>query len=360
MEALHSKSRASAQDIRLFALRAALEHEEIGEKAKGLVAKVVARFGISRQAAHRHVKALVDEGALVPSGSKRGRSYALAVLDSKTEVLPLEGLEEHAVWRSHAAELMEAVPGPVVELAHFCFTEMVNNAIDHARGTNLRVRLDRTPLYVRMRVGDDGVGIFKKIREALGLDDERHAMLELTKGKFTTDPKAHSGMGIFFTSKSCDSFSIMAGGIYFGHSRSGRDWLMDDIVDADLAGTHITMTIDLDTNKRLNSIFKEYSTPDNPGFSRTIIPVAVAQFGDENLISRSQAKRVLARVEKFKEVMFEFDKVSIIGQSFADEIFRVFAQEHPDVVLTYVQANPQVAAMIELAIQSRESNSREE
>jgi hypothetical protein len=353
MAKVDKKHKHRAEDIRLFALREAGDAGDRGAPATGLVAKVAGRFAISRQAAHRHVHALVGEGSLISSGANRGRSYQLAVLEGNDAWLELKGLEEHAVWRSHIASLMEAVPGPAVELAHFCFTEMVNNAIDHSSGTLLYIKTERTPLYVRMKVGDNGVGIFRKIREALSLDDDRHAMLELTKGKFTTDPKTHSGLGIFFSSKSCDKLSITSGRIYFGHFRLGPDWLMDDLDDTEIDGTHVTMTIDLDTSRRLNAVFDEYSTPNNPGFSRTTIPVKVAQYGDENLISRSQAKRVLARVEKFKEVMFDFDGVSMIGQSFGDEIFRVFAQEHPDVSLIPVRTNAQVQGMIDLALQSR-------
>ena len=57
---------------------------------------------------------------------------------------------------------------------------------------------------------------------------------------------------------------------------------------------------------------------------RPSIPVRLAKYGDEQLISRSQAKRLLARIDKFKVVLFEFDKVDTIGQAFADEVFRVF------------------------------------
>jgi len=185
------------------------------------------------------------------------------------------------------------------------------------------------------------------------LDDERHAILELAKGKFTTDPKAHSGMGIFFSSRSCDRFSILSRRIYFKHSATHGDWLLDEL-DEETEGTHVTMVIDLDTGRRLNEVWKEGSAPNYRGFTRTTIPVVVAQYGDENLISRSQAKRVLTRVEKFKEVMFDFSGVEMIGQAFADEIFRVFASEHPDVRLIPVLANPEVQAMIDLALQARE------
>ena len=70
-------------------------------------------------------------------------------------------------------------------------------------------------------------------------------------------------------------------------------------------------------------------------------------------MSRSQAKRVLNRIEKFKTVMFDFARVEIIGQAFADEIFRVFANSHPEIELYPINANPDVQAMINRALAVR-------
>jgi hypothetical protein len=45
------------------------------------------------------------------------------------------------------------------------------------------------------------------------------------------------------------------------------------------------------------------------------------------------------RVELFKTVIFDFDGVPTIGQAFADEIFRVFANAHPQIMLVTARAN---------------------
>ena len=68
--------------------------------------------------------------------------------------------------------------------------------------------------------------------------------------------------------------------------------------------------------------------------------------GYENLVSRSQAKRLLARVDRFKEVILDFADVHSIGQAFADEIFRVFSSQHPDVRIRVVNANDNILKMI--------------
>ena len=86
--------------------------------------------------------------------------------------------------------------------------------------------------------------------------------------------------------------------------------------------------------------------PDDYSFSKTSIPVKLAAFGDENLLSRSQAKRLVARADRFKNVELDFSDVEEIGQAFADEVFRVFAKAHPHVALNAVNASAYVAGMI--------------
>ena len=63
----------------------------------------------------------------------------------------------------------------------------------------------------------------------------------------------------------------------------------------------------------------------------------------------SQAKRLLQRVEHFRHVVLDFAEVARVGQAFADEIFRVFANAHPEVELLAVNALPEVQQMIRRA-----------
>ena len=80
-----------------------------------------------------------------------------------------------------------------------------------------------------------------------------------------------------------------------------------------------------------------------------MVPVKLVKYGNDQLISRSQAKRLLTRVELFKKVLFDFTDIETIGQAFSDEIFRVFAQQHPETELIPIHANSQVKRMIERA-----------
>ncbi|MEK7246505.1 MAG: STAS-like domain-containing protein, partial [Pseudomonadota bacterium] len=47
------------------------------------------------------------------------------------------------------------------------------------------------------------------------------------------------------------------------------------------------------------------------------------------------------------EVILDFEGVPQIGQAFADEIFRVFRQDHPGIDIFAIRTNPEVAETIE-------------
>ena len=92
------------------------------------------------------------------------------------------------------------------------------------------------------------------------------------------------------------------------------------------------------------------------GFTKTAVPVRMAQYGDEKLVSRSQAKRLLERIDRFKTVLFDFREVEIIGQAFADEVFRVFVNQHPHIELIPINANDTVMQVINNARYNKDNN----
>jgi translation initiation factor IF-3 len=84
-------------------------------------------------------------------------------------------------------------------------------------------------------------------------------------------------------------------------------------------------------------------------FTKTIVSVRLVQYGDESVVTRSQAKRLLAGVDKVKVVVFDFAGVEAIGQAFADEVFRVFKKQHPEIEVMSLNANQEVSQMIRRA-----------
>jgi anti-sigma regulatory factor (Ser/Thr protein kinase) len=303
------------------------------------------RFGVSRVTANRYIQRLEREGWISRSGPSTHPVYAPGYNRRVSAVLPLAGLEEDLAWERSFASSVSAPPN-VRNIVHHGFTEMVNNAIDHSQGTEALIHLRQTQTDISLSVSDDGIGIFRKITEALGLADPRLAIFELAKGKLTTDPSRHSGEGVFFTSRMFDMFAIHANGLNFTHDDdvSANDWLLD-FAKRD-GGTSVYMRIALTSIRRASEVFQQYmDAPEDFGFNKTVVPMRLAQYGDEQLISRSQAKRLIARFDRFRRVMLDFEGVSEIGQAFADELFRVYAREHPDVELMPLNYTEQIERM---------------
>jgi len=262
------------------------------------------------------------------------------------------GLEEHVVVETFISPLLEGLPNNVIEILYYSATEMLNNAIDHSEGGKIDVIVIRNPVEIQIWIVDDGIGIFNKIKKVLQLDDPRDTILELCKGKLTTDPTHHTGEGIFFTSRACDGFYIISGTLRFGRMDE-TDWLVE--AEAQLRkGTAVSMQVRRNCPKTLEETFKRFTADDEEfGFTRTIVPISIAEYGPDGLISRSKAKRVVNRFGKFKEVILDFDNVESIGQAFADEIFRVFESAHPDVHISVINANQSVVRMIRRAASNK-------
>ncbi|MBP6726265.1 MAG: DUF4325 domain-containing protein [Thauera sp.] len=312
-----------------------------------LVGMVAAQLGLSGARVGTQVRALVAGGYLDKAGTTRP-TYTLGRNRRFDLRYPRKGLAEDKVWFDQLLPLLEDLPRNLLDIAQHGVTEMVNNAVDHSEASSVGVRMDLRDGLLRFEIDDDGIGIFRKITRALDLPDERLALLELSKGKLTTDPRRHSGEGIFFTSRMFDSFLIASEGLVFDHD---ADYDEDLLVDGDTApGTRVEMQIATDSARTARSVIDEFSSgPDDYSFAKTIVPVRLAKVGDENLVSRSQAKRLLQRVDRFRCVVLDFAEVGSIGQAFADEIFRVFANEHPEVELLATHAVPEVQQMIRRA-----------
>lgn len=156
-----------------------------------------------------------------------------------------------------------------------------------------------------------------------------------------------------------DRFQIASGELLFDRDASAEDDMLFDH-DAPRTGTTVFMEIRPDSARTVTEVFQAFSSgPDDYAFARTVVPVRLARIGDENLVSRSQAKRLLQRVDRFRTVVLDFAGVERIGQAFADEVFRVFANEHPAIELIPIHASPEVQQMIRRAEVLRDENSEQ-
>ncbi len=306
------------------------------------------QFAVSRQAVNVHLHALEADGQLISEGRTRGIRYRRA---ERLVTLATTGLQEHDVYREHVQPVLVGLPDNVENICAYGVTEMVNNAIDHSGSATVTIGTKRTASRVDIRIKDEGIGIFRKIQKACQLEDVRHAVFELTKGKLTTDPTRHTGEGIFFTSRMVEVFTILSFDLFLRHGRSGNDWLLQDKEPSErFSGTSVGLQVDPNSTHTAKEVFDQYAVEqDDFAFNKTHVVVELAKEGEKSFVSRSQAKRIVARLDKFKEVVLDFTEVEDIGPAFADEIFRVFTTQYPGTHLIPVSMNEQVTKMVRRA-----------
>jgi len=305
-------------------------------------------LGISRQALSVHIRSLVAAGKVVRFGTAKSARYALPSRAPAPAVvsraLRTRGLDEARVWDGLAAtlNLRRALRPNVEAIVHYALTEMLNNVIEHSEADRCTARIRLGPGALSFEVRDPGIGVFHSIASKLRFEDEERAMVELLKGRTTTLREAHTGEGIFFTSRVADRFALRSHRIEVEWSR-----IKDDVFVSKrrfLAGTEVRFDIQRSSRRRLEDVFAEFAPEEYDfQFRKTKVLVKLLR---RDYVSRSEAKRLLANLEKFSEIVLDFRDVKSVGQGFADEVFRIFARGHPAITISSENANPVIQAMI--------------
>lgn len=331
----------------------------IENKGKITSSDLAMSFGFSRQYINQVLKYLISDKKIVKVGSTKSTAYfSLSYIKENPSVIPNifrkryknKGLEEHRVLIEIQDKfpILMGLPENIQSIFTFTFSEMFNNAIEHSKSKSIQVEVSVIDKKLSFMIEDSGIGVFRNIKNTRKLKSEIEAIQDLLKGKTTTMPKSHSGEGIFFTSRSAEMFILDS----FGYQLIVKKTLpsIKDIATIK-RGTRIIFEISTSSNLHLNDVFKKYTnlTEDSDyGFDKTEIRVKLYTMGGVH-ISRSQARRIISGLEKFQIILLDFDGVPVVGQAFADEIYRVFQNTFPNIEIKEENMSEGVRFMIDRA-----------
>ena len=333
----------------------------VRSKNKVTSLQIAGLLDVSRQYAHTLLSKLAKKGQIVRIGSTIRTFYVLPqyakehpelLPSSVKKVLINKKLEEHKILEDveNRLPVILKLPENIRSLFSYAFSEMLNNAIEHSKSQKINITVSVKGRQLMFDINDFGIGVFKNVRQKKKLRTQIEAAQELLKGKVTTQPHAHSGEGIFFTSKSEDIFILDSYGLR----------LVVDNVKNDIhlgkprkvkRGTLVRFILSTHSARHLDRVFKKFTDASSNkgegfGFNKTEIKVRLYAMGGVH-ISRSQARRISANLNKFESVVLDYEKVPSVGQAFADEIYRVFQNKYPNVKITTINANEAVKFMIE-------------
>lgn len=314
--------------------------EKIAAGTDSVSKKVAEELKISPNTVNTYLKELLEQNII--SKLKRG-SYKIV---TSTHECHLKRSEGHLDTDTYAFDVclkphIKNFEKNVYDIWAYTFSEMTNNVMDHSGAENLYISVEQDYLNTRVVILDDGIGIFEKIKAYFSFSSLDEAICELFKGKLTTDSANHSGEGIFFSSKLMDSFFILSSKKIFTNNKYDNDLILDAPNDNG-KGTCVIMSLSNFSHKQSREIFDMYSNVDG-SFVKTRIPLK--NIFDSSPVSRSQAKRVYYRLERFKEVVLDFDGIDWMGQGFAHQIFVIFQREHPNIRIIPEHMNNSVEKM---------------
>ncbi len=312
-------------------------------------ADLVSILGISRQTTADHLKRLVNENIIQKKGSTRSATYSFGAAKVPAAlnidlVKSNKDLHEDAVYDEieRRLHLKAVLPKNVRNIIYYAFSEMLNNAIDHSRSIKVKINFRVEKGIVKFTVRDFGIGIFKNVQTVFKLKNEYEGAEHLFKGKQTTMPSQHSGQGIFFTSRIADRLSLRSHKLLAAIDNEKNDVYLKE--EKSIRGTEVEFKIKKGSKKDIQKLFHEYANEDFE-FDRSEVKLRL--HAERELISRSQARRLVTGLEKYKKIIFDFQKIPGVGQAFTDEIFRVFRSRHPDTKIEYINANASIEFMIQ-------------
>ena len=124
--------------------------------------KTIENFGVSITTVRRYIKELLEQGILEENIEKRC-GYQLVAQEYCFSYNTSDYLNEDKIYRSDIWPVIEKLSTNAKDIWMYAFTEMMNNAIEHAKAKNIRCRVIQDALYTEISIADDGIGIFKNI-----------------------------------------------------------------------------------------------------------------------------------------------------------------------------------------------------
>lgn len=318
------------------------------------ISKTIDNFELEPIVVEQFLQKYIQEGVIAVS-TESNCGYRLVENRNQFHIILNADIDsEDRIYREYIEPNLKNCNENALRIWQYTCEEMLNNVMEHSRGKNLYIEVYSNMLFNKVLIVDDGVGTFRTLLEYMdgngwAKPQIEDALLELYKGKITSKAECHSGEGIFFSSKLVDSYALWADAQIY-KCGSGKE---SNVIKSHLlayasrigkVGTMVAMTLENETQRKIVEVFAMYTDVDE-GFIKTHIPVKEACINGEP-VARSQARRICNRLEEFKEVVLDFSNVEFMGQGFSDEIFRVYALKHPDILLRPIHMLPEVRRMI--------------
>ena len=314
---------------------------------RDIIQTAILKFGISRQAALKHMHTLISEKKVIAHGKTRDRFYELRPEVNFSKTIDL--LKEYSygeIINSQIFPHLSILTKNVREICEFSISAILNNIYDHAKATSFYYKLYFNYKDIHIIISDNGEGLFKHIQTGLKLKNPQMAALEIAKGYLTTDPKNHSGEELHTLINLFDQVAIDSTGISLKFDNKTYSWMIDHSIQKQ--GTRIHLKIKPSSRRNCREVFNRLFKSERKSVR---IPVGLLKIQNAQIVnSRQQAQNMLRNISDLKTIEFDFKNIDLIGPAFADELVRKTKVENSSANIKWINSNKTVDVLMKHAL----------
>ena len=331
----------SSKKIKKFIL------DNLSQHQRDIIQEAIVKFGISRQAVHRHMNSLIVEKKVAAFGNTKGRYYELmpTVNFNKTINIASSKGPNHLLKKIILPHL-KSLSKNIYEIFEFSISALINNVYDHANASKLYFKIFINRDISHFILSDNGIGIFDNIVNELKLSSAQVAAFQLAKGKVSSDLSKNLGEELNTVIRLFDFVSVEANGKGLKYSHDKQNWSISD--SAQKYGTRIHLKIHSESNRTFEYVFNKIFFHEKGSIR---IPLGLMNTSEHMIVStRNQTKNILRDIEDYKKIEFDFNKVKLIGPAFADQLIRNTKERNQSADIRWINSNKTVDLLMSRAL----------
>ena len=331
----------SSHKIKTFIL------ENITRNEKNIIQAAIEHFGVSRQAIHKHMNSLIDDKKVIAYGTTKARQYQLNPIVNLNKTINISSNNSsESIMKNYIAPHLTFLEKNIFDIFHFSIFSLIDNVFVHSTSHKIFYKIYVTHKESHFILNDNGVGIFDHIRSQLGLSDIFSAAFELSKGKLSINLKKRSVDNLYALIHLFDNVSIESNGINLRFINRGSKWQISNSLQK--KGTKIHLIIDTSSKRSCSQIFKRIF---NLNEKRIRIAMNLLDISDYKIFnSRSKAKKAVRNIVDYNLIEFDFNKIDLIGPSFADELIRRTKEKNKFAKIKWINSNDTVDLLLSRAL----------
>ena len=315
---------------------------------KDIIYTAINQFGISRQAALKHMNALIDDKKVMAYGKTRDRRYKLIPQVNFNKTLRIDSnFNSYEVTQKQILIHLESLSKNIFQICEYSIEALVNNIVDHANASSLYVKLFLTYSDFHIIISDNGSGLFENIKSKLDLPTIQSAAIEIAKGKITTSPLHHSGDALHTIFHLFDWVKIDSSGYGMIFDNKNKIWKID--YSKQEHGTRVHLQINPNSNRTIEKVFQNLFNKEEQSIQ---IPISLLKEPNKNsLHSNSHAKSIFWNINYLNAIKFDFSHIDLIGPAFADELVRQSRSIDREVEINWVNSNQTIDLLMNRALE---------